>query len=569
MILFSLFLSDIESVLNHDSDSEIESALNHDSDSEIESVLNYDYDSGFESALDYDYDSCFNPDIDFGFDSDYNLILILTQQFCCNIIIHVWNIIIIVITEEKIRLRKLYYSFLAALANRYVKQYQYKEVYTERHVVIMALILKDIYNQTKNTYRLNLIAGQDGLDRIMNWVYVSEDCGNADFIQGGELVITTGVSTEFTEGWLYEFVKVMIERNTSGMILNTGRYIKQDDITKDIVNMCNEHSYPLFTMPWNVHIYDVTRDYCNRIFNDSQDEQVVEHAFISVINHDEDYEKNKRILMGNSYGFNDTYKVSVMTGADVTSIPSSLKFILDNIIRSAETDCKMLCYNKNIVLIFDMMRIEEKKAAIKSYNSISSPLTIEQSCKDMNTSTKTEISECIDKDDNDIVTYMSQRIKKAVGDYIGKDIILGIGGNVISLDNISQSYIQAVRAVRMAVYNGLDYYNYDSCGIYKVLFSVQDADVMREYIDEKLRCIKDYDKVHKSDMYETLRSYIKHNGSIIKVAEELYCHRNTINNRMRIIREDIITDLDNPATMSEIMMAYIMEEFIAEFNKLI
>lgn len=46
------------------------------------------------------------------------------------------------------------------------------------------------------------------------------------------------------------------------------------------------------------------------------------------------------------------------------------------------------------------------------------------------------------------------------------------------------------------------------------------------------------------------------------MADELFCHRNTINNRMRIIKEDIITNLDDPIVSNHIMLAYMMEDYL-------
>ena len=39
----------------------------------------------------------------------------------------------------------------------------------------MSLSLGEIYNATRNRYQLTLAAGENGLSRIMSWVYVSED----------------------------------------------------------------------------------------------------------------------------------------------------------------------------------------------------------------------------------------------------------------------------------------------------------------------------------------------------------------------------------------------------------
>ena len=141
--------------------------------------------------------------------------------------------------------------------------------------------LKSIYEQTKAKYRLELAAGEDGLDGIFNWVYISEDLNTADFLQGGELVITTGVSSVGDPTWLYRFIKTMIAHQTSGLIVNVGKYVRRDDITDKIRVLCDREQFPLFLMPWEVHIYDITRDYYNRIFEETTESHEISRAFLS------------------------------------------------------------------------------------------------------------------------------------------------------------------------------------------------------------------------------------------------------------------------------------------------
>ena len=57
----------------------------------------------------------------------------------------------------------------------------------------MALLLKTIYRETKEKYKLRLLCGKKGLNSIMNWVYITEDIATSNFVQGGELIITTGI----------------------------------------------------------------------------------------------------------------------------------------------------------------------------------------------------------------------------------------------------------------------------------------------------------------------------------------------------------------------------------------
>ena len=45
----------------------------------------------------------------------------------------------------------------------------------------MPLTLNELYTQTKQQYHFSMIAGEAGIDHIMNWVYVSEDSSTHDF----------------------------------------------------------------------------------------------------------------------------------------------------------------------------------------------------------------------------------------------------------------------------------------------------------------------------------------------------------------------------------------------------
>ena len=151
----------------------------------------------------------------------------------------------------------------------------------------MAIFLRDLYYDTKRKYNLNLISGGKGMVNIVSWVYISEDISTSTFLNGGELIITTGVTSGEREDWLRAFIKELIKRGTCGLILNTGRYIFEEDITDEIVRLCYRYSFPLFTMPWDTRIFDITHDYYNRIFEDSRDDGNMTAAF-------------QNILMGNS-----------------------------------------------------------------------------------------------------------------------------------------------------------------------------------------------------------------------------------------------------------------------------
>lgn len=240
----------------------------------------------------------------------------------------------------------------------------------------MALFLSDLYKETKEKYELSLIAGENGLHRELNWVYVAEDQANSSFLRPGELIISTGALYDHTEKWLIHFIRLLIEKQTCGLILNIGKHILQTDITPSVLAFCEEHRFPLFVMPWHIHIYDITRDYYHRIFLESRSE------------------------------------------------------------------------------------------------------------------------------------------------------------------------------------NGIDFY--------QLLENVADSSILTRFVEQKLSPVLEYDRKHNSNFSDTLFLYLKYWGSIRDVAAESYCHRNTIANRLRILKEELGFNLEDPSRRFELMTAYM----ILEFNKL-
>lgn len=140
----------------------------------------------------------------------------------------------------------------------------------------MAIVLSDLYEETGKKYELQLIAGENGLNRELNWVYVAEDQTNSGFLRKGELIISTGALYDHSEDWLLRFVRILWDRHTCGLILNIGKHLFAKDISRDVISFCNSHAFPLFTMPWHIHIYDITRDYYDRLFLDSRNKEKID-----------------------------------------------------------------------------------------------------------------------------------------------------------------------------------------------------------------------------------------------------------------------------------------------------
>lgn len=135
----------------------------------------------------------------------------------------------------------------------------------------MALSLEHLYKETKTRFSLRLLTEDIPLYRSVSWIYLMEDITNCSFLRGEELVITTGLNIH-DEQSLMDFVKQVYEHKACGIIFNVGNYL--NEIPDHIVNWCQEKSFPVFTMPWEMYISDLTQFFCNCIVQDNNEQSL-------------------------------------------------------------------------------------------------------------------------------------------------------------------------------------------------------------------------------------------------------------------------------------------------------
>lgn len=158
----------------------------------------------------------------------------------------------------------------------------------------MSTTLKELY-ENNNIFKLNLCAGHKGISNTVTWVYYSEDTTTTNFIKGNELVLTTCLANSNSSD-LLNYINNLIKNNASGLIINTGKYIKK--IPKSVIDLCNKKNFPLFTMPWEIHLVDIMQSFSNEIILNNQKEKNVSNAFKWLVFNDNNINSDaKEILL--------------------------------------------------------------------------------------------------------------------------------------------------------------------------------------------------------------------------------------------------------------------------------
>jgi PucR family transcriptional regulator, purine catabolism regulatory protein len=105
-------------------------------------------------------------------------------------------------------------------------------------------------------------AGKQGLPRPIRWVHILETAENASFLNGGELILSTGVG--FGEKHLF-YLSEVIRRKAAGLCIELGTYISE--IPADMRELADHHGFPLIVFTQPVRFVDITLDLHEYIIN--------------------------------------------------------------------------------------------------------------------------------------------------------------------------------------------------------------------------------------------------------------------------------------------------------------
>ncbi|HHV12040.1 MAG TPA: hypothetical protein GXX75_17340 [Clostridiales bacterium] len=393
----------------------------------------------------------------------------------------------------------------------------------------MAIRFWEIYEETKDTFHLRIIAGKAGMDTVVSWVHMLEDEAIVSRFHGEELAITTGMRAE-QPGWLLDLVKEMDKNECAGIVINTGMYL--NEIPQDVIDWCEEHKFPLLVMPWEMSITSLIQDYCMRIIDQMQSEKKVSNAFREVFQGRGNAPEVRQILEQrfDMEGDFQVFCIHVKKFAVEEVNFNHAAFKLENLFGFWKGTIARTS-NMKINISYGLIRMEDSLVLV--------------------------LNNLQDKYDKDLPELILQSFA-----YFNEKhrFFLGIGPKMPRADSLPICYKRARTAMKMAVGTGREAVYFKEMGFYQLLFSIDDTEILANYADEILGKLERYDEEHNSTYVETLRSYIKNDRSLLRVAEDTFTHRNTVNYRIQNIKKILGCELSDSSEMFPYQVAFYIRD---------
>lgn len=384
----------------------------------------------------------------------------------------------------------------------------------------MGFTIEDALNQTQKQYQLKLLAGKNGCANAMSWVHLIEDTTIIRQLWGKELIVTSGLGFQ-KEGDLLRLAECLVRYHSVGLIINTGKYIHQ--IPQEVIQYCEEQDFPLLISPWHIHMVDLIKDFCMRCLFSEKEDKDVSRYFQNIFTDPKTIEEN-RIELSRSFDVNGFFQVlliEVEHADEYSEIERRrLSFQLELYFEKIECLYSFFWYSGHFVLIV---------------NNLSS------------------------KEFYDLVEQMLQRAQRRMKTV---SMFIGIGTQFQDLRQIHLCYQRALAAVEVAHLFHEKIIRFDDMGIYQILFSIQDRQILYDMYHRLLEPLLEYDEQHHGELKKTLYYYLKYDASPQKISSAMYAHRNTVHYRIEKIKNLLHSDLSSFEEKFPYMMAFYIEKVL-------
>lgn len=161
----------------------------------------------------------------------------------------------------------------------------------------------------------------------------------------------------------------------------------------------------------------------------------------------------------------------------------------------------------------------------------------------------------LDEMDEDELEQMAVAMEETVLNETAIKIYIGIGETKLSIFQLRESYLEAIRAIEVGIMYNIKgrIYRYDRLLLERFLYDIP------PYISQKYSQIifnDDAKKLLNDEMINTINTFFENNLNLSETARQLYIHRNTLVYRLDKIQKTLGLDLRNfhDAVTFKIMM---------------
>lgn len=379
---------------------------------------------------------------------------------------------------------------------------------------------------------LQLIAGENGLNRKLTGINVIESNDLISFCRPNELIVTTGIQMKNDSQQLEQLIRHSYSRKVSGFIINIGPYIPE--VTKSILQFANDNHFPLFLMDWKYRVADLLKN-------------TIELLSFNQVTHQE----NEQKLLYNLLFRFDHPRMDIAKHLELRGIPTGAELGI--------ITCTTKNFDHSITQYTDIIFHEFQNR----YNDF---LSFKQN---------NELIFLINR--NEVKTKnipFSKTVEKIYEKSIEKngelELIIGMGNFYTQLSKVATSYDESLTVIHLVKHHKNPFIQkFKEIGTYKIIMNVPDQSIIKTFQQDMLGPLYFYDQLHNTDFVDFLRIYLEENGSANKISKRLFIHRNTVAYKINKIESLLDVDLNKTFVRTNLYVAFMIEDILNQKKSMV
>lgn len=378
--------------------------------------------------------------------------------------------------------------------------------------------------QLKDFQKGKLLTGNNILLREITGAHVIEMADGVNWAGRGELVFTSGVGFHDIDHEMKLLIQTVAQNYAAGIVVEIGPYIK--DVSQEWIDYAQKRNIPLMTLPYDIPITKIISEIYRNVYSAQEHQNSVEKFIKECL-----YESSEEIQeRAETFGFDQQRKhIALFLSPDEEN--GDLEHLMQAARQSLnlQTTIFTLIEKDGVIVIYDLPKTDQP------------------------------VHELVGRLRDDIESFYQIYHKDITISAGGGDVFASVTG---LKDSVTEAR-QALNMLHMCKRTG-QYRMYEEMGIYQLLFSMKDNNMLERIVEEQIGILMTYDQENDSELLKTLDIYLQENCNIAKTTERLYVHRNTVKYRIKRIQELLKKDLHDVNVQFNLRLAFKIRKFFQQ-----
>ena len=360
--------------------------------------------------------------------------------------------------------------------------------------------------------RITLAAGASGLDRAISWPYSKHTKTITPWVQGGEFILVSGYELGVDQTELVSLLDEAAASGLSGILVEGGMNFKM--LSSFVIQKAEEYRIPLFFTPSVVSFLDLSREISTLILEDQHSENTQTECLKHLLFSETDSSKELDLLL------------------DTCHIPGDGRYQL--LLFSAIVPRSRRQLQIQLSPMLSEIRLPHLAAFFEDY-------AICFLCG----AGEAELSACTASLQQSLASRSSLQ--------------MAVSSVHSARTAIKEAFLQARFAASLlekGIFPGSSLF-FDDTGSHQFLFYTEKKEFLLEFRDRYLKKLAEADQERSSHLFDTLKAYLQCQGNMLKTAESLFIHRNTLQYRLErisLITGRSLTDVKNRQDFQNALM---------------